>query len=236
MRSLLILSAIFIFCTQNVYASDAYGKFSAARQATFSGGSTELMGSGTITEGKQQKPYNITAKMRNMEETRLRINMENESIALILTHGKIYDENWDEQKVSNLFAKLVSLGILDIFLLIEILDGERDELYRPYMNSTAKDSITLSLSPDESKVLYEHWTSDLRGLLGAAAEEMSERELALAESVMRQILSALEANVLYTFHLHPETSAITQIDIQTETAAPRARLSQSKIEVSSLSR
>ena len=229
MRVLLVVFFCLIF-TANVYAAEL---FKESWSATFEEGTAGLSGSGSVTGSSIQKPYLITAQMRagDVKESRLRISTDSEVISLILTHGKIYDEQWAEQKVSKLFAKLVSLGLLDIFLLIEILDGGRDELYLPYIVQGPDNILLLKLSPAESLALYEQWTSDLRGLLGAAADGMSAQELSIAEGFMRQIFTALEADVQYSFHIQPETKRITQIGIQSQISAPDERLCQASIQV-----
>ena len=227
LRNLVILLGIclfgFLFGSSGVYASDAYGVFSAARSATFEGNVVHLSGGGSVNE----KKYQLAAQMRGYDECRFRLQMGSELISLILTDGKIYDEDRQEQKVAGLFAKLVSLGVLDPFFLIEILDGQRDELYRPYMSLGPDGVVQLALSPKESLALYEAWTSDLRGLLGAAADGMSQRELSLAETFLRQILTSLEADVQYNFHI--ENGLITKINIQSKTAAPEPRNCKAEI-------
>jgi len=233
------LSLLLVFCMP-VYGAEACA-FSEARKATFADGTVQLAGSGVITEDGNQRHYSIAAQMRNLEETRLRLNLDNEVLQLILTEGKIYDDDMVEQKVSSLFAKLVALGLLDTFFIIEMLSGERTEMYRPYISKDIiqtpegpVDILQLRLSSKASADLYEHWTSDFRGLLGAAADGMSDRELSLAKGVVQQILTALEANVQYTFHLHPDTGAITQINIHSQIAAPEARHIKATMVVSAI--
>jgi len=224
MRFVFIMIVFFLVFGETVAASDAYSAFAEARAATFANGVVQLNGCGTI----EQKPFEITAQIGESTETRLRITTETEKISLILNHGKIYNENREEQKVSSLFAKLVAHGLLDLFFIIEILDGRRGELYRPHM-SLADGAIQMNLSPAESLALYEKWTGDLRGTLGAAADGMTERELQLAESVISQILSALEADVRYSFEIDPSTKKLTQINISSKTAAPTPRTCQASL-------
>jgi len=231
MRNLFIILGLSLLFCYPVYGAEAGELFETALEATFGSEPMQLSGSGIITEGDVQKLYRITAQIRGMEETRLRISLDRETINLILTNGTIYDDQMAEQKVSSLFAKMVALGILDSFFMLEILTGERTEIYSPYFTQGLDNMLQLNLSPAESIILYEHWTSDFRGLLGAAADNMSDRELSLAEGFMRQILSALEANIRYTFYIQPDTHIITQIDIQSEISAPEARQTQASIHV-----
>ncbi|MCL2421758.1 MAG: hypothetical protein FWD03_07870 [Defluviitaleaceae bacterium] len=222
MRKFSFILMLSLFFCQPVHAAEN-NILEATRQATFSNNPVQLSGSGVITEDNVQNPYQITAQIHGTEETRLRLSVDNETISLILTNGNIYDDQMAEQKVSSLFAKMVSTGTLDTFFLLEILTGDRPEIYSPYITHGMDNTLQLSLSPSESSVLYEHWTSDFRSLLGPAADSMSDKELSTAEGFVRQIFSALEANVQYTFHTNPDTGAITQIDIQSQTAAPQVR-------------
>jgi len=214
MRKLLIILSLCLLCSA--------ATFGEARQNTFENKLVQLSGEGSH--------YQLNAQMQAKQETRFRLNCADEELNLILTHGKIYDQHWQEQKVVNLFAKLVNLGLLDPFFIIEILDGSRDEFYSPYMRQISDNHIQLKLNPQESITLYEQWISDLRGLFGAAADDMSDLELSIAEGVLRQILSALEASVQYDFYIKDDK--INQIEIQSEVAAPEARKTQTTITVS----
>ena len=227
-----ILLGLFLFCMQDkAYACDF---FTEARKATFENNIVQLSGSGTITSGAGdcKKTYHIAAQMLDASETRFRINLDNEVISLILTHGKIYDEKRIEEKVVGLFTKLVVHGLLDPFFMLEILSGERNDLYCPHMKAGPGNIVQLTLSPAESLALYSQWTSDFRSLLGAASDDMSNRELSIAKTCMEQILTALEANVQYTFHIQPDTGLITEIDIRSEFSSPEPRVCQASIKLS----
>ena len=239
MRGISILLGFTLFFCSPVHASgaEAYELFESARQATFEGGTVQLSGSGTITgstitDGEIQKLYQVIAQIRGDEETRLRLSIDNEIINLILTDGNIYDDRMAEQKAGSLFAKMVSLGVLDPFFMMEIISGKRTEMYSPYMSLGPGGTLQLNLSPGESATLYEHWTADFHNLLGAAADGMSDKEISVAEGLLRQVLTALDVNVKYTFHIDPDSLFITQIDIQSEIAAPEMRYSQAVIQVS----
>jgi len=225
------------FCNP-VYGAEACTLFESALQATFDGSTVQLTGSGTVAERDIQKPYQIIVQMRGDQETRLRLSLDHEVISLILTDGNIYDDQMTEQKAGSLFAKLVSLGVLDPFFMLETISGKRTEMYSPYMtmaSSAAPDSehtLQLNLSPAESAILYKHWTADFYSFLGAAADGMSDRERSIAEGLLRQILTSLEMHVSYTYHIQPDTLVITQIDIQSEIAAPEIRSAWATIKLS----
>jgi len=215
-----------------VYGAEACKLFELARQATFESGTVQLSGTGIIAGEDTQKHYQIVIQIRGDEETRLRLSLDGEVINLILTDGNIYNDQMIEQKAGSLFAKLVSLGVLDPFFMLEILSGKRSDIYSSYMTHGPNNTLQLTLSPAESAVLYEHWTADFHSFLGAAADGMSDTEMSIAEGLLRQILTALEINVNYTFHLQPDTFAITHIDIRSEIAAPEIRSAQAVIHVS----
>ena len=234
MRGILILLCFTLFFCSTVYGAEAYELFEGARQTTFGSGITQLSGSGSITEGENKKTYHITAQLISDGETRLRLSLDNEIINLILTDGNVYNDQMTEQKVGSLFAKLVSLGLLDPFFMLEIISGNRSEMYSPYMTFGPDNTLQLSLSSAESAVLYEHWTADFRSLLGAAADSMNDKEFSMAEGLLRQVLTALDINVKYTFHIEPDTHIITKIDMQSDIAAPEVRHSQASIKVFSI--
>ena len=238
MRGIAILLSFTLFFCSPVYASgaEACELFQSARKATFEGGTVQLSGSGTITgsaatDDEIQKSYQMIAQIRDDEETRLRLSIDNEIINLILTDGNIYNDRMTEQKAGALFAKMVYLGVLDPFFILEIISGKRAEMYSPYMSVGPGGTLQLNLSPGESAALYEHWTADFHGFLGAAADGMSDKEISMAEGLLRQILTALDVNVKYTFHIDLDSLIITQIDIQSEIAAPEVRYSQAVIQV-----
>ena len=243
MRGILILLSFTLCICSPVYgtgrpvhASEAEARelFESALQATVEGGIVQLSGSGTITgstitDGEIKKPYQVIAQMRGDEETRLHLSIDNEIINLIITDVNIYDDQMTEQKVGSLFAKMVSLGVLDPFFVLEIISGKRTEMYSPYMSLGPDGTLQLTMSSEESVVLYECLATDFHSLLGAVADGMSDREISMAEGLLRQILTALDINVKYTFHIEPDTLIITQIDIQSKIAAPEVRHSQAVI-------
>ena len=230
MRYLLIVLATSLFFCQPVYAGDL---LDLPRQATFKSGIVQLSGAGTITVGsKIQKPYHIFAQICPTE-TRLRVNLEENPLDLIFANGTIYDSQMTEQRIVKLFARIVALGALDPFFVLEILSGERSVLYSPYITMESDHAVQLNISPTESIALYEHWISDLRLFLGMA-DGSNDKELALAESFLKEILTALKADIQYTFHIQPDTKQITQIDILSQTTAPEERRCQVTILIASL--
>ena len=162
----------------------------------------QLAGFGSIDD----IPYQMDAQIISGQETRIRINSEGEALNLILCNGKIYDSQMKEQKVSQLFAKMVVSGLIDPFFVLEILAGERTEVYEPYM--TYEDNvIRLLISPEDCMAIYENWSIDFPVL----------------DNIIRQTLAALEATVEYKFIFCQFTGDITKVEISSQHHAPELR-------------
>ena len=167
-----------------------------------------LTASGTVTEDSCQKRFSMSAYIHN-GETRLRLHHpDSGAVNLILAHGNIYDENFAEQKPAAVFAKLVHLGVLDPFLILEILSGNNMELYNSFMAKRADGTIVFSLTPADILMLGETWTDS---------------------ALLKQILSALEPSVEYVFHIMPDGGL--HIDIKLEASVPNLRHVEGVIQI-----
>ena len=200
MSKIIFLPLIFLAAVVFLY-EPVYGA------VTLASGST-LTGRGTLTEGGVCKRYHMTAFI-DESRSRLHITIDGESFDLILTNGAIYDSDMSLQKPSALLAKIITLGVLDPFFVLEVLIGERSELYAPFMiHDDQKGTIKLDINPSEFLALYDHWIPEVN-------------ESALVESFLRQILIALEPTVSYTFYL--DDANITKIEITSRSSAPEVR-------------
>jgi len=162
----------------------------------------QLLGLGTIGDTN----YQMEAQISNGQETRLSIQYEDKALNLILTDGKVYDSYMNEQKLSQLFAKMVCDGLLDPFFILEIVSGERKALYQPYMNKHG-DIVRFSISPEDCLAIYESWTIDFP----------------IIDGILRQTLIALDATVAYDFHICPDSGNIVKIEITSAHYAPELR-------------
>ena len=161
----------------------------------------QLLGLGTIGDTN----YQMEAQIIYGQETRLSIQYEDEALNLILTNGKIYDNYMREQKLSQLFAKMVCDGLLDPFFILEIISGERKELYQPYMSKYG-DIVRFSISPEDCLAIYESWTIDFP----------------IIDGILRQTLIALDATIEYDFHIDSDGN-INKIEINSQHYAPELR-------------
>ena len=161
----------------------------------------QLLGLGTIGDTN----YQMDAQISQGQETRLNIQYEDEALNLILANGKVYDAHMNEQKLGQLFAKMVCDGILDPFFILEIISGGRKEVYQPYM-SRHGDIVRFSISPEDCLTIYESWTIDFP----------------VIDGILRQTLIALDASVEYDFYIDSDGN-ISKIEIMSQHYAPELR-------------
>lgn len=183
-----------------------------------------LSGSGVIVEKEVEKPYYVAAQMKH-GENRLRISLDDEELDLIFTNNQIYSnqvQNQNKENITTLFAKMVTLGVLDPFLILEILSGERKELYLPYMTTSATNpnQIELNISSTDFINLYEHWLPQVQ-------------EGTASKKILHQVLTGLSPTIKYTFHTDPKTGHLTYIDMVSETCTPHTRRSYATFKVTS---
>ena len=165
--------------------------------------------------------YEMTAHM-DEESTKLKMDLPcGENIYLIMIDGIMYDEEKRELKISSLFAKLAAQGLLDPLLVLEILSGKREDLYEEFMTTSSDNTVDMTIKAEDFILLYESWAPNLN-------------ESSIAENIVRQIITALDASVNYTFHYHPETKELTQIDIVSQCSAPEVRHGSARFYVAPL--
>ena len=175
-------------------------------------GAVAVSGGGVV----EQKPYWAAAYIDDTA-ARLRILIPNEEeLEFIFSGGGIKCAKGSQ--LSGTFAKLIIEGVLDPFLILEIVSGLRDDLYSPYLTEGPGNTMQLNIQPEDFFALYEKWIPHLDNLQ-------------LAEKFVRQIVSVLEASVSYTIHLDPNTGDIAAIDIQSISHAPEARHSTASFKV-----
>jgi len=217
---------------QMTITEDAFDLFMEAREASFSTGSVQLNGRSVVTDIDSTMQYQINGHHHAKSETLIIFTQKNKtSTEFLLTNGVIYapagDCEWDEQSLGSVLAKLTAMGVLDQFFMLELLYGERADLYKSYMTLGTEENgnytIQIKLSKSEYLDLFEAWTADLHGLLGVAAEGMSELEGQILQGIVRKILSSLEAEACYVFFVEPETMCIVKVEIEMKSAAPDMR-------------
>ena len=167
--------------------------------------SLQLLGLGTIDD----TVYQMNAQISKGQETRLSVQYEDEALNLILSKGKIYDDHMNEQKLSQLFAKMVCDGLLDPFFVLEIVSGERKQLYEPYMHKHG-DIVSFIISPEDCLAIYESWIIDFP----------------IIDGILRQTLMALNATIEYDFHICPTSGNIVKIEVASRHYAPQLRKCQ----------
>ena len=187
---LLLLFVIFVISSTPVY------------------GAVAISGSGAVGD----ESYFMAAFMDD-SGTHLRLLLPDDEVyEFIFTDGNIYNGEMSQQNLGTDFAKLVIAGVLDPFFVLEIVSGQRDGLYRPYMQPGADGTLLFVLSPSDFLDLYGHWS----------------REEHIAENILRQIVVGLDASVEYRLHCTP-SGAVTQIDVVSQSSAPDIRHSHATI-------
>ena len=195
-----------LFCYHSVYAG-----IGRSDESGFNPG-IAIVGEGEVNGSF----YKMTALIGETG-TRLQLTLPTgEVMRLHLTEDSVFDDMWEEQKISDLFARLVILGVLDPLFVLEVINGQRNYIYEPYMNPVSDSTIEFNLQPEDFLDLFECWVPHLG-------------ESSFTENILRQIIKELDASIDYTIHLENQT--ITQIDVKSQSSAPEVRLSQAVIHI-----
>jgi hypothetical protein len=224
------LAVIFLLPSKTIWANEktAYETLAEARAITHKDGPFNIRGEAVATasetiNGKLQvnnKNYRITGYDIHARETLLSF----ETVAFLLKPEAVYikeNENaWKPADLMVLLPKFISMGILDQFFLLEILNSDRLDWYADYMVFGEPDTITVTVSRTQFAELAGKLTEDITALLGEAFQGMSELQLMLLQRFIRGIFIGLEAEGMFTFYIDPATGRITQTKTQMEMTDP----------------
>jgi uncharacterized protein YxeA len=135
---------------------------------------------------------------------------------------------WQKKDVTAMLPKFVSLGTMDFFFMLEILNSGKLAMYEKYL-SLGEDTktagayislINIEISRQQYIKLAEELTGDVSALLGPAADSFSELQLALIKSFAQAMLKSLDAEMSITFYVNKETSRIIRAESKIEMANP----------------
>jgi hypothetical protein len=214
-----------LFIPIQASAKEPYERFIEARETTLSACILHISGQETVTplSGAAQT-YTLRGHIKPKEETLLIIG----DAATLIRGSRIYtyhNNAWVEKTLTGLLNQFTLMGVLDQFFVLELLTGDNPELYKPYMTAE-ENAIGITLTRQQFTALFNEWTSDLRTLLGAAADGVSDTEISLMRRMFRTVLSGLEAQGTFTFRIDPQTGAITRIETEIRTVDPTVRAGQ----------
>ena len=237
-------------------SNEAYAVFVAARNATHGDGVFSLNGDSIVElletkDGKTNKNilyYSVAGYDLGAAETYLRFESRrldnatripvsgpwSERTEIVLSSESVFiktsnpQTDWVRQDVVAMIPKFVSLGAMDIFFMLELINSERLDIYSRYM-TFGKDSIVggkdcntvrVDISREQYAVLSESLTNDVRGLLGPAADQMTELQLTIAQAFARNMLKTMDIDAGYVFHIEKSTSKILRVDMRVNMANP----------------
>ena len=158
---------------------------------------SEMKGIITVEESDVKKTYHITAYHQAGYGTKVMLSSENENYDINLSDGDVPD---------NFFAKIILMGVIDPFFIMEILWGNGETPCRPYMRQDG-DFTVLKINPVDACCMYEEFAKQTT--LSVPVTE-----------ILRQLVTALEPELNYRFHTDGDT---TKIVIKSKTSAPDPR-------------
>jgi hypothetical protein len=224
---LVFLFKLPVFAAEN----DAYDFLLTARKATHAAGPFRLQGQETVEQSDSQTEYGIGGYDYLSQETHIEFTSSGTE-SFLITPAQIYAKDgaaeWKAQEPIALLPMFARLGVLDQFFMLELLNGDRMNLYKDYI-SFGKDvtegdaeykTVELELDREQYADLVDTLTGDIKNLLGAMAEGMSEFQLRLLQNFAKGMLGSLDAKMSFQFLIDADTGLIAQINTSSDMADP----------------
>jgi hypothetical protein len=145
--------------------------------------------------------------------------------------------DWTKRDITALLEKFVSMGILDQFFILEILNGGRLDAYKDYMLPgedaavSGEDcrTVNLDIARTQSGELADILTKDIKTLLGPAARGMPDFQLTLMQIFTRNMITSMDADLHFTVYISRESGRVVKIAAKTNMADPYAYFMPGKI-------
>ena len=174
------------------------------------------------------------SRFKDVQSGRLTSTLDSERTSFLLTPDSVYTKttkppsDWVKQDVAAMLPILVSLGAMDIFFMLELLNSDRLPMYEKFMSfgedEVIRDAecfaIDIKISRAQYKSLVEELTNDIAALLGPAAKGMSAMQRGLIKTFARGMLGGLDASLNYTFYIDKGTLRIMQIEANLDMINP----------------
>jgi hypothetical protein len=222
--------------------AESFNALAEARAITHSDGPFKIRGeahvifSETVNGTRQSENmfYRINGYDKNAMETWLQFESRTAAsssfISFLLKPEAIYikEREWKMADITAVLPQFISMGVLDQFFLLEILNSERLHLYEPYIiNGEEKiiggelcQGLTVEIDRSQFTELAEKLTEDVAALLGDAAKGMSDFQLALFQRFAKGIFVGLEGGGSVTFYINPTHGRIVFIESLIDMANP----------------
>jgi hypothetical protein len=222
--------------------NEAYSALSEALFNTHRDGSFRIRGEATAlaaetvngTRQVNSRQYRITGHDLNAAETMLQFETLNTVsstfISFLLKPEAVYvkEIDWKPADLTAVLPQFISMGILDQFFVLEILNSNRLHVYADYISFEEDKEIggemcrgiAVTVSRDEFAELAGKLTEDIPALLGDAAKGMSDFQLLLMQRFARGIFTGLQAEGSFTFYVQPATGRIVRIETRIDMANP----------------
>lgn len=236
--------------------ADAYTTLEHALAVTHAAGPFRLRGEETTitqvtADGKTNRStryYGITGYDADASETYLQFESRipdpatgkpisgilSTRTAFLVTPAAVYSKtsspptDWTKQDIALMLPKFITLGTLDQFFMLELLNGGRLQLYKDYLSYGADADVNgadcRTVKADINRVrfpaLAEELTRDVNLLLGSAAEGMTEQQLMLLQKFAQGMLANLDAEAHYTFYIEKESGRVTRIEARMDMSDP----------------
>jgi hypothetical protein len=209
-------------------AGGAYDYLLTARSATHAAGPFRLHGEENVTFNAFEKTYTVSGYDYMATETHIQFAAEKASDSFLITPEKVYAkknaDEWASQQVTALLPMFASLGTLDQFFMLELLNGSRLEMYKDYISfgETGGEHtvVNVTLNREQYAAVVGALTDDVKTLLGAMADGMSDTQLIIIKAFARSLLVSLDAEMSFEFIIDSKTQLITQINTQSDMADP----------------
>jgi hypothetical protein len=239
---LLLAAVLLIPGTAWADTGDAYQVFSDARAATHQDGPFRLRGEAAASFNEtvngavrtNKKSYRITGYGLNASETHLQF-VTSETTAPVVTEFLIKPEgfytkktDWVPAEIITVLPAFISMGVLDQFFLLEILNSDRLRLYEDYISFGEDKKISgvtcravkASINKQQFAELAEALTENITELLGDAVKGMNALHLIIIQQFARGIFMGLDAEGSFTFYIHPTNGRIVQIETEMDIVNP----------------
>lgn len=133
---------------------------------------------------------------------------------------------WVKQDLTAMLPKFVSLGAMDIFFLLELLNGDHLPMYEKYVSKGGDTQyagvdctrVYVNINRTQFATLADELTKDIKALLGSTADGMNETQLTLMRSLARGLLSGMDAETRFTIYIDKENSRIMRVESKMDMA------------------
>lgn len=157
-----------------------------------------------------------------------------ERASFLITPNRVYiqsdktDVAWEPQEITAIIPKFLSMGTLDQFFMLELLNSGRLHWYKDDLfhgtdvsiDGVPCQTVRVDISRSRFQALASELTKDITVLLGAAAKGMTESQLTLTQKFAQGMLSGLDAEAHYIFYIEKETGRIQRISANMDMANP----------------